>query len=132
MGRINKSLARFLELRSNMLRSILVCEQVRKYNLINYILYNKNKAPLKKSTKLVKLLDKALEKNTEESDIEKTVTNGKIDIIKLSFPPKINPRFHNSSQTCTSIYCMFTCIWKRAKGCREKWLDLPNQLRRWF
>ena len=41
--------------------------------------------------------------------------NGKFDIIKLSFPKKINPRFHNSSQTFTpSIYCMFTCICKRA------------------
>lgn len=58
MGRINKSLARFLELRAKYSGCILVCEQVRKYNLINYILYDKNKAPLKKSTKLGKAFGK--------------------------------------------------------------------------
>ena len=58
MGRINKRLARFLELRSIYSGCILLCEQVRRYNLINYILYNKNKAPLKKATKLCKAFGK--------------------------------------------------------------------------
>lgn len=60
MGRINKKFSKFLELEQNTVVVFLFVNKLGNIIVINYILYNKNKAPLKKSTKLGKNFGKII------------------------------------------------------------------------